>query len=68
MKVVLTLALGALLLSGCKTGRGICHTPTKREIRKAMSHSDWRYSTAQPEMGQHTQSIFNRAEVEVGRH
>lgn len=33
-----------VLLIGCTVDRSICHTPSKRDIRKAMLYSSWEYT------------------------
>ena len=42
LTVMLIAIIFLAALASCSTQR-IAHTPSKREVRKAMQHSDWRF-------------------------
>jgi hypothetical protein len=51
VKIAMGLLLGGILmcaLTSCGPDRRIMHTPSKREIRKAMSYSTWEYNNVRP--------------------
>jgi hypothetical protein len=49
-------------LASCST-RSIAHTPSKREIRKAMSYSTWEYAQPAVSMPAHSVSPFKHAVI-----
>lgn len=66
LMLIIALMLVANSLMSCST-RSIAHTPSKREIRKAMSYSTWEYSQPEVSTPRHMQSRFKHAVVVVNR-
>ena len=66
LMLIIAVMLIASSLMSCST-RSIAHTPSKREIRKAMSYSTWEYAQPAVSMPHYTQSPFKKAVVEVNR-
>jgi hypothetical protein len=66
LMLIIAVMLIASSLMSCST-RSIAHTPSKREIRKAMSYSTWEYSQPRVSMPRHMESRFKHAVVEVNR-
>lgn len=64
MKQVTFIILVAALASSCST-RSIAHTPSKREIRKAMSYSTSEYAMPEVKTGPSSVSPYKHARVEV---
>lgn len=66
LMLIIAVMLIANSLMSCST-RSIAHTPSKREIRKAMSYSTWEYSQPEVSTPHHMQSRFKKAVVVVNR-
>ena len=67
MKQVTLIIIAAVLVSSCSTSN-LAHTPSRREIRKAMSYSTSDYAMPEVKMGAGAVSPYKYATIELEKH
>ena len=63
LMLIIALMLVANSLMSCRGTKYIAHTPSKRDINRAMSYSTWEYAQPEVSTGHSSKSRFKHAVV-----